>query len=65
MTSWLSRIRPIGVVRARLLATFFFPLFAFEALFELNFAFAETRVLLAAFFLPLFLFFFFFIVALR
>src|SRR5258708_753391 len=58
-TSWFSRTRLLGAGRLRLVAPFF------GALLALNFAFAETLLLLAAFFLPLFLFFFFFIFALR
>src|SRR5258708_40138643 len=57
-TSWFSRTRLRGAGRLRLVAPFFGPLPA------LNFAFAETLLLLAARFLPLFLFFFF-IFALR
>src|SRR5258708_39922613 len=57
-TSWFSRTRLLGAGRLRLVAPFFGPLPA------LNFAFAETLLLLAARFLPLFLFFFF-IFALR
>src|SRR5216683_3275307 len=58
-TFWLPiaacRDRPARFFGAvlRFAADFFFPLFA------LNFAFAETLLLLAARFLPLFLFFFF------
>src|SRR5258708_29429256 len=58
-TSWFSRTRLRGAGRLRLVAPFFGPLLA------LNFAFAETLLLLATRFLPLFLFFFFFIFALR